>query len=61
MARGKSARREAAFKKKKAAKAARMKRAGSKSRYAKKVSYIKKHGGWGGAYPEPKPWKTSAG
>lgn len=31
--------------------------AGGQSRYARKVAYLKRFGGSGDSYPEPKPWK----
>ena len=33
-----------------------MDRPGKLSRYAKKVAYLKVHGGYGFDYPKPKPW-----
>lgn len=41
---------------KKARKAAAMRTPGFKSKYARKVAFLKSNGGWGFDYPSPKPW-----
>jgi hypothetical protein len=54
---GTSKKRQKALEYKRRMKAMKMRTPGAKSPYARKREYLRKNGGWGFDYGNPKPWK----